>query len=72
MQENDSKWLSMKLIPNEKIAHWYKSEPNFKDHIILSNNLMEIHVHTETVKFYKPIYVGFSILDIFNIIMYKK
>jgi len=45
--------------------------PNFKDRTIYSNNLMAIHMNKESVKFDKPIYVGFSILDISKTIMYN-
>jgi hypothetical protein len=68
--ENVRKRLSMKLISNDKKAHRYMSKPNFKDRTIYSNNLMAIHTHKETIKFDKPIYVGFAILDISKIIMY--
>ena len=69
--ENVRKRLSMKLTSNEKIAYRYMSKPNFKDRTIYSNNLMAIHMHKDSIKFDKPIYVGFAILDISKIIMYN-
>jgi len=42
----------------------------FKDRTIYSKNLMAIHINKEKIKFDKPIYVGFAILDISKTIMY--
>ena len=69
--ENVRKRISMKLTANDKIAHKYMKKPNFKDRTIYSENLIAIHMQNETVKFDKPLYVGFAILEISKIIMYS-
>lgn len=69
--ENVRKRLSMKLKLSKKNVHRYMCELNFKDRSIHSNNLMPIHIHKETLKYVKPIYVGFLILDISKISIYN-
>uniref|UniRef100_A0A2S2R9P8 DNA-directed DNA polymerase n=1 Tax=Sipha flava TaxID=143950 RepID=A0A2S2R9P8_9HEMI len=68
--ENVRKRVSIKLISSEKKAHKYMIKPNFKDRTIYSKNLMAVHLFNEKIKFDKPIYVGFTILDISKTFMY--
>ncbi|XP_050064242.1 uncharacterized protein LOC126553102 [Aphis gossypii] len=68
--ENVRKRMSMFLVSNEKKAHRLMSKTTFKDRTIYTKNLMAIHMNKEKIKFDKPIYVGFAILDISKSIMY--
>ncbi len=68
--ENVRKRMSMLLVSNEKKAHRLMSKTTFKDRTIYTKNLMAIHMNKEKIKFDKPIYVGFAILDISKSIMY--
>ena len=46
------------------------AKPYFKDYTIFSENLVAIQMQKVLVKYDKPIYVGFSILDISKNLMY--
>ena len=68
--ENVRKRMLMTLVSNEKKAHRLMCKATFKDRTIYSKQLMAIHMNKEKIKFDKPIYVGFAILDISKTIMY--
>ncbi|KAE9522107.1 hypothetical protein AGLY_017495 [Aphis glycines] len=61
--ENPRKRLNIKLVSNDQKAHQLMRKPNFIDRTIYNNNLMSLHFQKEKIKFDKPIYLGFSILD---------
>ncbi|VVC42688.1 Hypothetical protein CINCED_3A020940 [Cinara cedri] len=69
--ENAIKRISIPLVGNEKKAKRLMSKPTFKDRTIYSKDLMAVHMNNEEIKFDKPIYVGFAILDISKIFMYN-
>ncbi|KAL4123344.1 hypothetical protein QTP88_015541 [Uroleucon formosanum] len=68
--ENVRKRMLMTLVFSKKKAHRLMCKTIFKDRTIYSKNLMTIHMNKEKIKFDKPIYVGFAILDISKTIMY--
>lgn len=47
------------------------AKPYFKDHTIFSESLVAIQMQKVLVKYDKPVYVGFSILDISKTVMYN-
>ena len=47
------------------------SEPNYHSHKIFYDHLREMKMKNTRAKMSKPLYLGMSILDICNIIMYK-
>lgn len=68
--ENVRARTSLKLVSSEIKANKLMMKTNFKDRTIYSKNLMAIHQHKEIIKFDKPIYVGFAILDVSKTFMY--
>lgn len=75
--ENVDKRVDIKLA-----SHWEKigkkvgaegliAKTNFKDHVIFSENLIAVELQKTAVVYNKPIYVGFSILDISKTVMYN-
>ncbi|XP_060855529.1 uncharacterized protein LOC132933232 [Metopolophium dirhodum] len=69
--ENPRKRLDIKLVSDDRKAHRLMRKPNFIDRTIYSNELMSLHFQKEKIKFDKPIYVGFSILDISKTYIYN-
>lgn len=53
----------MMLVCDEKKCFKLINLNTFKDIIIYNENLVAIHLNADVLKFDKPIYVGFSILD---------
>lgn len=47
------------------------AKPSFKDYTVFSENLVAIQMRKVLVKYDKPVYVGFSILDISKTVMYE-
>ena len=69
--ENLRKTISAKLIDNYKDYVRCVSQPNFISQKIFSKNLVAIHQIRPVLILNKPIYVGFSILDLSKLLMYK-
>ena len=69
--ENLRKRISIKLINNSKDYVKYVSEPNFISQKIFSKNFVAIHQIKPVLILNKPIYVGFSILDLSKLLMYR-
>ncbi|CAG9769728.1 unnamed protein product [Ceutorhynchus assimilis] len=74
--ENVEKRVDIKLITHwenigrKRGAESWISKPHFKDVTIFGENLVAIHMAKQKIKYDKPIYVGFAILDISKTIMY--
>lgn len=74
--ENVDKRIDMKLVTHwEKIgkrrgAEILMSKPNFKDRVIFCETLVAIQFNRTSVLYDKPMYVGFSILDISKTVIY--
>ena len=69
--ENLRKRLSVKLINNAKDYVKCISKPSFISQKIFSKNFIAIHKIKTVLIFNKPIYVGFSILDLSKLLMYE-
>ena len=74
--ENVDNRVSVKLI-----SHWarrghakgvenYVAQPHFKNVAIFTENLAAVQMETVRVVYDKPVYVGFSILDVSKTVMY--
>ena len=68
--ENDKKRKNIKLITDESLLTKYIAKPRSKNRKIFSEDLVAVHYILEELKLDKPIYVGFSILDISKTLMY--
>ena len=64
--ENLRKIASVKLVTNVK----YVSRPTFVSQKILDKNLVAIRKVKPALLLNKPIYVGFSVLDVSKLLMY--
>ena len=68
--ENLRKRANVKLITNVKDYAKCVSRPNFVSHKIFAGNLVAIHKIKPVLLLNKPIYVGFSILELSKLLMY--
>ena len=69
--ENSRKRISVKLFNNAKDHIKCISKPNFVSQKIFSKNFVAIHEIKPVLTLNKPIYVGFSILDLTKYSMYE-
>jgi len=69
--ENVMKRQNIKFITEKKKALKYISKINFKRETIFTKNLVAIHMNKERILFNKPIYLGFTILQMSKFIMYE-
>jgi len=68
--ENVRKRVNVKLITDETQLVRYISKPTYMNSKIFNENLVAVHSIREKIKLNKPVYVGFSILDISKTLMY--
>jgi len=69
--ENVMKRQDIKFCIERKHALKYISKINFKRETIFSKNFVAIHMNKEKIKFNKPIYAGFCVLEMSKWIMYR-
>ena len=68
--ENSTKMIDVKLVNNAKDYLKYVSRPTFVSQKIFSRNFIAIHKIKPVLLLNKPIYVGFSILELSKLFMY--
>ncbi|KAF0718937.1 Uncharacterized protein FWK35_00026527, partial [Aphis craccivora] len=68
--ENVRNRINMKLVSDEKKCAKLINKITFKNITIYNNNLAAVHLNNDELKFDKPIYIGFSILDVSKTLMY--
>ena len=68
--ENLKKRIDVRLIKNDKDYVKYMSKPSFLLQKIFSKNFVAIYKIKIVLTLNKPIYVGFSILDLSKLLMY--
>ena len=68
--ENLRKRMNFKLICDKVKFEKYVSKPTFINGVIFNENLVGVHYVQEKLMLNKPIYVGFSILDLSKTLMY--
>ena len=68
---NVRKHSDIKLVTTDKRRNQLASEPNYHTTIYFSENLMAIEMEKTKVKMNKLIYLGISILDISQTLMYE-
>ena len=69
--ENVRKHRDIKLVTTDKRRNQLVSETNYHSVKGFSENLVAIEMKKTKVKMNKPIYLGFSILDLSKIVMYE-
>ena len=68
--KNLKKTISVKSVNNAKDYVKYINKPSFVSLKIFSKNFVAIHDIKTVLTLNKPIYVGFSILDLSKLLMY--
>ncbi|XP_033753110.1 uncharacterized protein LOC117336607 [Pecten maximus] len=68
--ENLRKRMDVKLVNSEKKAMKLTCKPTFHEFRIFSEDLVGVHMLKQKLYLNRPIYVGFSILDISKTLMY--
>ena len=69
--ENVLKRQDIKFCTERKKALNHISKINFKRETIFSKNLVAIHMNKKLIKFNKPIYAGFCVLEMSKYLMYE-
>ena len=69
--ENIRNRVDIQLISDEKKALRLIRQSHFKHRTIINDNLLSIEMEKRKLEFNKPIYVGFSILDLSKYLMYE-
>ena len=69
--ENIRKHKDIKLVTTNKRRSKLVSEPNYHTMNYISEDLSIIEMNKTKVKLNKPIYLGFSILEISKLLMYE-
>ena len=68
--ENVRKYIDIKLVCTEDKVVKLASKLEYNGFKILSDSLWAVKMNRETVKLNKPIYVGFTVLDLSKLLMY--
>ncbi len=68
--EDKRKRVNVKLVTSTKMLDKYASKPTYVCSKIFDENLVAVHNMQDKIVLDKPIYVGFSILDISKTLMY--
>lgn len=69
--ENVRHHIDVQLVNNEKRAEKIVASPTFKSFKIFDNDLVGVHRIKSTITLNKPIYVGFTILELSKLHMYN-
>ena len=69
--ENVRKHRDIKLVTTDKRINQLVSEPNYLTTKWFSENLLAMEMKKTKVKMNKPVYLGLSILEISNTLMYE-
>lgn len=68
--ENVRKWVDIRLVTTRKQLNKLLASPRFKELHIFNKNLIAVSLHKEQVKLNKPIYVGFTVLELSKLLIY--
>ena len=70
-QENLRNRISVELIANREVALKRVAKPNFKRSVQLHEDLVIMETAVTNLILNKPVYVGFSVLDLSKLLMYQ-
>lgn len=68
--ENLRKRVDIQLVHNKKRLLKLSAKPGFKSFHIFNNDLASVELSKQKLILNRPIYVGFSILDLSKVLMY--
>ena len=68
--ENLRKRINLRFLNNKKDFLKYTSRPTYATHKLLNKNFPAIHEIKPVLILYKPVYVGFTVLDLSKWLMY--
>ena len=63
--------VDIRLISSDKVTQKLAAKPNYDDCMIFDENLIAVHMKKTKLYFYKPVYLGMSILDLNKSLMYN-
>ena len=69
--ENLKKRTNIKLVNNEKTMKKLCAKPSFKSFKIFNEHLTAVHMSQPSILLNRPAYVGFVVLDVSKILMYR-
>ena len=69
--ENMRKRMKIRIIKTPKDFLKYASRPTYINHDIFGKNLVAVHEKPQELKLDKPIYVGFTVLELSKLAMYE-
>lgn len=69
--ENIRKRQKIELVNNEKGLNKFICKPVYLESIIYDETLCAVRSAKETIPFNKPIYIGFSVLELSKTVMYN-
>ena len=69
--ENKRKHINVVLVMNERQQIYQTSKPGFKRSAIFSPDLTAVEITRPCIVLDKPIYTGFSVLDLSKLLMYE-
>ena len=68
--ENLRKRINVRFVNNKKDFIKYTSKPNYVTHKLFNKNFAAVHEIKPVLVLNKPIYVGFTVLDLSKWLMY--
>ena len=69
--ENVRKHRDIKLVTTERRRNYLVSEPNYHTTKFFTENLLAIEMKKTEILMNKPVYLGLSILELSEILMYE-
>ena len=69
--ENITKRMNVKLVNDKKVYLKFANKPNLISQKIIDKNFVAIHCSMKVLTLNKPIYVGFCILELSKLLMYR-
>ena len=69
--ENIRNRVDIRLVTRKEQAKKLTSKPNYQHHTVFSKTLAAVHMKKVKLYFYKPVYLGMSILDLSKTLMYN-
>ena len=69
--ENVRNRIKILLVNNERRHSWHTSKPSFKRFEIFDEDLVGVELAVTNVLLDRPIYIGFTVLELSKLLMYK-